>query len=306
MTAMAADLLADRVRAVDPARLRQHLGELSIVRNQLLNPRAIRRVVAYLEQQFSSYGYRVQARPFYWWLSGWRRHVNLVATMPRNGGPPPDDPALVIIGAHYDAVPFSPGADDNASGLAVLLEVARICAGTGVLLRRPVEFVAFGAEEAGCIGSGRYAASLRRAGNAVTVMVSLECLGYTDSRPGSQRVPPGLPIAVPDEGTFLGVIGNRPAHGFVTMVEAAVRLAAPQLQAIGLVVEDNGRQFPATRLSDHAPFWDQGYPALMLTDTAFLRNPHYHHPRDVPETLDPDFMTRVARSVAAFTLTVAT
>jgi aminopeptidase YwaD len=306
MAAMPADLLAARVQAVDTARLQRHVAELSIVRHQLLNPLAIRRVVNYVREEFASYGCRVHDWPFYWWLSGWRRHVNLIATMTRTGDPPPTESARIMIGAHYDSVPFSPGADDNASGVAILLEAARVCAEPGLALRRPVEFVAFGAEEEGCIGSCRYADHLRRADADVAVMVSLECLGYTDARPNSQRVPPGLPIAVPDRGTFLGVIGNRAAQGLVTLMEAAVRASAPELHAIGLVVDDNGRQLPATRLSDHAPFWDRGYPALMLTDTAFLRNPHYHRAHDLPETLDVEFMTRVARSVVGFTLTAAT
>ena len=188
--------------------------------------------------------------------------------------------------------------------MAVLLEVARICAAAAPP-SRPIDFIAFGMEEEGCIGSGRHAGRLARRGVPVAAMVSLECVGYTDRRPKSQRVVPGLPIAVPDRGTFLGVIGNHPAKPAMAALERAVQLASPQLETVQLLVEGNGRTLPATRLSDHAPFWDHGYPALLLTDTAFLRNPHYHQSSDRPETLDMEFMTQVARSMVAFTLMLA-
>ncbi len=297
-------LLISGAQTIEPERLRQHLTQLAIVRNQLLNPRAIRQVMRYITETFGRAGLAVRAEPFYWWLSGWRRHENLIATIPGPSGGG-DSGGRIIIGAHYDSVPFSPGADDNASGVAVLLEVARVCAGALPAVRRRIDFVAFGMEEEGCVGSSRHARRLARLGVPVAAMVSLECLGYTDRRPHSQRVVPGLPIRVPDQGSFLGVIGNRPARPLTLSLARAIGLAAPQLEAVTLVVDENGRAFPATRLSDHAPFWDRGYPALLLTDTAFLRNPHYHQSHDLPETLDFEFMTQVARSVAAFTLLLA-
>jgi Zn-dependent M28 family amino/carboxypeptidase len=301
---LSVDQMLAQVRTIEPERLRLHLAQLSIVRNQLLNPRAIRRVMRYITETFSRAGLAVRAEPFYWWLSGWRRHENLIATIPGpSAGSNGDE--RIIIGAHYDSVPFSPGADDNASGVAVLLEVARACAGLARLPRRRIDFIAFGMEEAGYIGSGRHANRLAQLGAPVAAMVSLECVGYTDQRPRSQRVLPGVPVPVPDRGTFLGVIGNRSARPLTVTLARAIQLAAPQLESVTLVVDDNGRALPATRLSDHAPFWDRGYPALLLTDTAFLRNPHYHQPHDLPGTLDLDFMLRVARSVAAFTLMLA-
>jgi aminopeptidase YwaD len=298
------DQLLERVKAITPEQLRHHLVELSIVRNQLLNPRAIRRVMRHIADTFGRAGLAVRAEPFYWWLSGWRRQENLIATIP---GPSAahDREERIIIGAHYDSVPFSPGADDNASGVAVLLEVARACAGLTRLPRRRIDFIAFGMEEEGYVGSSRHADRLARLGVPVTAMVSLECVGYTDPRPRSQRVPPGVPVHVPDRGTFLGVIGNRPARPLTVTLARAIQVASPQLEAVTLVVDDDGRALPAARLSDHVPFWDRGYPALLLTDTAFLRNPHYHQPHDLPGTLDVDFMADVTRSVAAFTLILA-
>ena len=291
---------------VDPGRLHQHLQALTIVRNQVLNPIAIRKVTHYITRSFKSAGLDIRTESFYSWMTGWQRQENLIATIHAQEKPVKEsDHERVIIGAHYDTVPFSPGADDNASGVAILLEVARLCTLAKHPLSRPVDFVAFGMEEEGCIGSCRHATRLKRSGIKVTVMVSLECVGYTDERSGSQRVPPGLPINIPNRGTFLGVIGNSPAKHLVELMQASAKAHAPALEAIGLVVEDNGHRLPATRLSDHAPFWDRGYPALMLTDTAFLRNPHYHKPNDTADTLDVTFMTRVAQTVAGFTLSVA-
>ena len=298
------DQIVTQAMAAEPERLRRHVAQLSIVRNQLLNPRAIDRVVRYIADEFDHAGLPVQAEPFHWWPSGWRRHKNLIATIPvPSAGDGGDE--RIIIGAHYDSVPFSPGADDNASGVAVLLEAARVCAGFGRAPRRRIDFIAFGMEEEGYVGSDHHASSLARRGVPVAAMVSLECVGYTDRRPHSQQIIPGLPIRVPDRGTFLAVIGNRPASPLADALERLVQLVAPKFESVTLVVDDNGRALPATRLSDHAPFWDRGYPALLLTDTAFLRNPHYHQPHDLPETLDVEFMTHVARCVVALTLTLA-
>ncbi|MEW6323909.1 MAG: M20/M25/M40 family metallo-hydrolase [Nitrospirota bacterium] len=302
MTTPSIEMIQAQIETVEPERLREHLARLSVVRNQLLNPRAIRQVTASIADAFERAGLPVHRESFHWWASGWRRHDNLIATLPRGGAA---DAERVIIGAHYDTVPFSPGADDNASGVAALLEVARVCAAAPSPPTRRVEFIAFGMEEEGCVGSRRHAARLARRRAPVAAMVSLECIGYTDRRPQSQRTVPGLPIAVPDRGTFVGVIGNPPAKSVMAVLERAARLAAPQLETVMLLLKDDGRSLPATRLSDHAPFWDHGYPALLLTDTAFLRNPHYHQPHDRPETLDLDFMTQITRSMAAFVLMLA-
>jgi aminopeptidase YwaD len=287
------------ISRVDPDHLRQHIQSLTIVRNQILNPIAIRKVTHYITRFFKRMELGVRTESFYSWMTGWQRQDNLIATIHAQENA---DQERVIIGAHYDTVPFSPGADDNASGVAVLLEVARICVEANLPLRRPVDFIAFGMEEEGCIGSCRHVTRLKRSGTKVAAMVSLECVGYTDEKPGSQRIPPGLPINVPDRGTFLGVIGNSPAKHLVGLMQASAKTSSPGLEVIGLVVDDNGHRLPATRLSDHAPFWDHGYPALMLTDTAFLRNPHYHKPNDTADTLDMTFMAHVAQTVADFTL----
>jgi Zn-dependent M28 family amino/carboxypeptidase len=279
----------------DEIRLRRHLENLCFPRSQVLNPGAVRRTARYIEQEFRSYGLSVSIDEFSHWLTAWHRNKNMIASCPRSD---PKAPCL-LIGAHYDAVPFSPGADDNGSGVAVMLEAARILGQAGPPLRLQVRFVAFAMEECGFIGSLHYVETLKKSDTPVVGMLSLECVGYTSSRPGSQIIPPGLSIRVPDRGDFIAIVGNTDSGGLKDCLESAIHQDAPELKAVSLLVPENGRDQPATRLSDHSPFWDAGHPALLITDTAFLRNPHYHRPSDRIETLDFSFMRRLTQAIVA-------
>jgi Zn-dependent M28 family amino/carboxypeptidase len=163
-------------------------------------------------------------------------------------------------------------------------------------LRSEVLFCAFNLEELNMIGSTYFAKKLKGAGAKVDAMVSLEMVGYTDSMLGSQKYPIGLKAFYPDRGDFIGVIGNWNSGGLLRGFARQMR------QMRGLPVETlsvpgNGGLIPAVRLSDHSPFWDAGYPALMVTDTSFFRNPHYHGFTDTLETLNLDFMAKVCEGV---------
>ena len=203
------------------------------------------------------------------------------------------DRPLFILGAHYDSITTSPGADDNASAVAALLELARVI-GPAADGSARLQLVAYDLEEFGLLGSAHHARRLRTSRAAVRGMISLEMLGYCAHGPGSQHLPPVLVGRYPDVGDFIGVVGNGPAAGLVETVVAAMR-TVPGLPVEAMVVPDDGRLLPETRLSDHSSFWDHGYPALMITDTSFYRNPHYHRPTDTPDTLDYDFLARVTR-----------
>ncbi|CBE68508.1 MAG: M20/M25/M40 family metallo-hydrolase [Candidatus Methylomirabilis oxygeniifera] len=198
----------------------------------------------------------------------------------------------VLIVAHYDTVPNSPGADDNASGVAGLLEVA------GTLARHrfthDLLFIAFPLEEYGNPGSVHYVEQAMASGAPIAGVFDLEMIGYTGP---TQAAPPG--IQAPTMGDFIGVVGNRRSEGLVALFKEAAVLVAPSLPVQGLVVEGNGEHVPFVRQSDHAPFWDAGYPAVMITDTAFLRNPHYHLPTDTLDTLNLRFLRQVAATTAA-------
>jgi len=280
---------------VDETRLRRHLENLCFLRSQVLNPGAVRRAALYIEEEFRSYGLSVDTDEFSHWLTAWHRNKNIVARSTRSD---PQAPCL-IIGAHYDAVPFSPGADDNGSGVSVLLEAARILSQAEPPLLLQVRFVAFAMEECGFIGSLHYVKTLKKSGIPVAGMLSLECVGYTSRRPESQIIPPGLPIQVPDRGDFIGIVGNTDSGALKDGLESAIHQYAPELKAVSLLVPANGQDLPETRLSDHSPFWDAGYPALLITDTAFLRNPHYHRPSDRIETLDFAFMCHLTQAIIA-------
>ncbi len=198
----------------------------------------------------------------------------------------------ILIGAHYDAVPGSPGADDNATGVAVLLELARLFSVEPA--RYPIRLVAFDLEETSYdrAGSTHYAHSLQ--GEPLRLMLSLEMLGYCDQTPGSQRYPTGLQAFYPDRGNFIGLIGN------LRTIPDLIRLSRQMRQCLPcewLPAGKRGLIVPDTRRSDHAVFWDKGYRALMVTDTSFLRNPHYHKSSDRLDTLDLAFLTNVCRGL---------
>ncbi len=199
----------------------------------------------------------------------------------------------ILIGAHYDAVPGTPGADDNATGVAVLLELARVFASEPI--RYPLQLVAFDMEEYGLLGSADYVAKLQREQRSLRLMISLEMLGYCDSAPNSQSYPSPLQHFYPNRGDFIALIGNwRTLRDLIGISRSIRKVGVPSQW---LPVPNKGNIVPQTRLSDHAPFWDAGYPAMMVTDTAFLRNPHYHKPSDTIGTLDLDFLTGVCRGL---------
>ena len=270
-----------------------HLRALLVERHPFTSPASLRRAEDYLVEQFTHLGLAVSTHSFKA-LGGTYR--NVIATLPPFQASASPLPPL-IVAAHYDTVEGSPGADDNASALAVMLEVARNL--RRVPLTRSVRFIAFCLEEENLLGSLAYASSLRAAHEEICGAIVMECVGYARTEEGSQQKPTGVPVAVPTVGDFLGVVGNVVSAPLVRAVEAAANLAVPELKTVSLLVPGNGELLPDTRRSDHAAFWHHGYPALMLTDTANFRNPHYHQPTDTFETLNLAFMEQVARAVTA-------
>lgn len=200
----------------------------------------------------------------------------------------------IIVGAHYDALPGTPGADDNASGVAALLELARYASQHPPV--SPIWCVAFDLEEYGLLGSQAYAADLQKAGQTIRLMLSFEMLGYCDRRPASQRYPsPLLSRLYPDTGDFISLIGNWRTIPDLIKLKRYVMKAGGSCE--WLPVPRRGKLIPDVRRSDHAPFWDLGYRAAMVTDTAFLRNPHYHKSSDRLDTLDMTFMAPICEGL---------
>ncbi len=274
------------------ARLRAHVHALAVeigARDVAEHPKALARAADYVEAQLKALGYEVKRQPF---AVGKRSVHNLEAALPGEG------PELVVVGAHYDTVPTTPGADDNASGTAAMIEIARAL--KGKKLKRSLRFVAFVNEEppyfkTDLMGSVVYAKGLKAAGAKVKGMLSLETLGYYDTRPDTQSYPPGLSAFYPSTGDFVAIVGTGESralvHRLVSSFRASARFPSESIAAPGFV--------QGVDYSDHWSFAREGYPAVMVTDTAFMRNAHYHEPSDRAETLDYGRLARVTEGLAA-------
>lgn len=208
--------------------------------------------------------------------------VNLILRLP---GQRPEL-APVLVAAHYDGPLGSPGADDNASGVAALMELARRWAQNPP--KRPVWLVAFDQEEWGMVGSAALARELKSSGQRLHLMLSLEMLGYTAEE---QNYPlEAMKALYGSRGDFIALVANT---GAAALLPGLSRGMGAHVKTKVLPVPFKGRQLPDVRLSDHSPFWDEGYNAVMVTDTSFMRNPHYHQPSDTIETLDLPFLQAV-------------
>ncbi|WP_257461859.1 M28 family peptidase [Archangium lipolyticum] len=202
----------------------------------------------------------------------------------------PDE--VVVVGAHYDA--YFAGADDNSSGVAVMLEMARLA--SGKRFARTVRFLGFDLEELGLVSSTRYIQA--HPDERIVASIIFDCVGYKDPSPGAQQGLPGFPM--PTTGDFIAAIANedsRPRLEELYALNSQLDLGFLR----GAVTPNDGSGAAAGNLmrSDHAPFWVAGQSALFLTDTANFRNPHYHQKTDVPSTLDPDFLADVTQLSAA-------
>lgn len=289
------------IRGADPERLRSHVAALEGPRHPHTSPGGLSAAEEYVAGALEACDLAVERRAFT--FRGTTYH-NVVACVGGVGAPEP----RVLVGAHFDSVPGTPGADDNASGVAVLLEVAQLVGRQPRGL--PIEFVGFNLEEPqGAtyrVGSRAFAADARRRGVEYAGALVLEMVGYTDPEPGSQRVPTLLFWKrVPRTGTFLAATGDGRSTALLSAFTEAARNAVPELEVVTFRTPFRGWLVPQTRLSDNASFWDQRYPALMLTDTAFLRNPYYHTSADRLVTLDFAFMARVTDAVAAAVARIA-
>jgi len=250
----------------------------------------------YVEEKLRSFGCEVSRQPFE--FEG-RTYYNVTGEV---GKPSPQE-GVFVVGAHYDTVEGSPGADDNASGMAGMLELARLAASSPS--PAATRFVAFCLEEppafrSSRMGSAVYAKALRTGGVRVRGMVSLEMIGYFTDTEGSQF----YPLSVfrwfyPRKGDFIAMVGNVASRDFTNEIKRGFRrnskLPVFSLNTVSVV--------PGVDFSDHRSFWKAGYPAFMVTDTAFYRNPNYHSPGDVPDTLDYGRMAEVVRGLhGAFAL----
>ena len=281
---------------IDRNILKEDLRHLVGERHPLSSPIRLQEAEAYLHRQFSEAGLTATTQHFQALGSTYHNVIGtaLPDTEPFQSAPP------LILAAHFDTVQGSPGADDNASALAVMLQIARRV--RAMQLARPIHCIAFNLEEENLLGSSAYTAMLRKNRDTIHGAIVLECVGYASHHEHSQKIPPGIPISVPTTGNFLAVIGNERSHILTGSVTKAMQSHLP---IVPLIVPGNGEKLPDTRRSDHTSFWEKGFPAVMLTDTANFRNPHYHRPSDTLDTLNLDFIASVADGVTAAVVALA-
>ncbi len=267
-------------------RLKKHVSTLAgdIGQRDVYHIEQLNRARTYIQDQFSEMGYQPREQTY---KAQGKTVANVVVE--QRGKERPEE--IVVIGAHYDTA-SNPGADDNASGVAGLLELARRFRDAHT--DRTLRFVAFVNEEPPFfhtekMGSRVYARRAKQRDEDIVEMMSLEMLGYFSSEPGSQDYPFPVSWFYPSTGNFIAFVGNYSNGDHVRNAIAVFRKHAK--------VPSEGGAPPGwisgVGWSDHWSFWQEGYPGIMVTDTAVFRNPNYHRPSDLPETLNDEKMTRV-------------
>lgn len=284
--------------SVEPVRLEAHVRRLSemFFPRDAGHPENLDRVAAYIRQEFEQAQGRVAEQPY---EANDRTYRNVIA---RFG---PDTKERIVVGAHYDSAGKQPGADDNASGVAGLIELAYLLGKTPLPVC--IELVAFTLEEPGYfrtaqMGSAIHARSLKKQGIPVRVMFSLEMIGYFTDAPHSQSFPVSILAAFyPSQGNFIAVVGKLDQISVVRRVKKAMRSAS----SLPVYSINAPRFVPGIDFSDHLNYWEAGYKAVMITDTAFYRNPNYHTWRDTADTLDYQRMAMVVQGVHTAVLAFA-
>lgn len=276
-------VLGDQLRR-DVEHLAVTIGERNLNRYPQLNEAA-----DFIKDRLTSLGYEVARQEYQ------------VSDLPcyniqaeRQGATKPGE--IVIIGAHYDSVIGSPGANDNASGTAALLALARKFAKKET--DRTLRFVAFTNEEppyfqTGDMGSSVYARRCRQRDENLVAVISLETIGYFTDEPNSQQYPPPFAAFYPSEGDFIAVVGNVGSRRLVRRVVDLFRQHAKFPSEGGAVPGE----ITGVGWSDHSSFWKEGYAGVMITDTAPFRYPHYHLPSDTPDKLNFEHVTRVVEGL---------
>ena len=287
------------VAPISASALEGHVRELAeeIGERHVWLPESLAAAEDYIRHQWEAEGYTVETQEY---EALDVPCANLSINLPGARWPG----QVVLVGAHYDTVRQSPGADDNASGVAALLELGRCL--SGCRPGRTIRLVAFVNEEApffffGKMGSVVYARATKRRGEDIRAMFSLEMLGCYRNEPGSQQYPPLLGRGRPNRGDFIAFVANFRSHRLLKRALAAFK------ERTDFPVEGTATfsWLPGVSWSDHLSFWREGYSALMVTDTAFFRYPYYHAPLDTPDKLDYKRMATVVEGLAGMLVKLA-
>lgn len=266
----------------------EYLAAIEPARNHR-NLQSLEKAVKYIRRELKPYTKNIRLEEFQ--VKG-RTYKNVIA----NFGP--KDADTIVLGAHYDVCGDQPGADDNASGVAGLLLIAKYLAASQPDLKHNYELVFYSLEEpphfrTEFMGSAVHAANLKKSGARVKFMISLETIGYYSDAKGSQSYPPLLGLFYPSEGNFIALVGRSSDSILVDFLKVGF-IKSTNLKLVSLAAPSvvTGIDF-----SDHLNYWKHGWPAVMVTDTAFMRNQNYHEQTDTPDTLDYAKIVEVARGV---------
>ncbi len=261
------------------------IGERNLVRHMALNEAA-----DYVQKQFEAAGYEVKRQTFP--VEGLDCH-NLIVEIP--GSTRSDE--IIVVGAHYDSVQGSPGANDNGSGIAALLVMAEEL--KTIRPKKSLRFVAFTNEEPPYfqtedrMGSWVYAKSCKKNGDKIVGVISLETMGYFTDEPKSQKYPPLLAAMYPETGNFIGFVGNIESREFLNQVVKSFRNSSD----VPAESESLPSEIQGVGWSDHWSFWQVGYVGIMVTDTAPFRYPHYHEPTDTPDKIEFERFSKVVEGL---------
>jgi len=300
------------LQAISIDQIRNHIQALQGVRHPVTAPDALDRAADYIRDSLGASGCETSEHRF---TEDDHQYRNILGL--KRGTRYPERHLLVL--AHYDSEQATPGANDNASGVAAVLELARVF--ISQTFESSILFVGVSLEEmkwdvnpedahldksSMAIARGSQALAAYASASAWDILgvINFEEIAYAGDSV-AQTTLPGLPVSVPENGNFIGLIGNANSASLVESCARSIERYALPLPYVPLVVPGNGEAFPDTRRSDHAPFWDLGFKAIVLTDTANFRTPHYHQASDTLETLNLDFAAEVCRAAAGMVIEIA-
>lgn len=297
--------IAEMVAKVSADSLRANLEAIVGVRHYQAAPEKLTEVENYIHSKMISAGLTTRHQEFLFNNTFFNNMIGHQEGLNNN--------ELCLINGHFDSADDAPGADDNGTGVVGVLEAMRVL--NGYFFENNIQYTNFNLEELGLIGSNKYVNGGIKAGENIVGLLNYEMIGYYSDQPNSQTVPNGFELLFPaavtqiinnqNRGDFIINCGNATSSALNTTFFQAAAQYVPELKVINLVVPGNGQIASDLRRSDHAPFWDKGYKALMLTDGAETRNQNYHTPNDVIGTINFEFLSNVAAAGIATLATIA-
>ncbi len=298
--------IQELVNRVDSNRMRTLLAAYQGIRHYQTNPSALESIKDSIQQRFENADLQLRRQDFQYNGTNGQNIIGKKSGLE-------DEAKIWIVDGHFDTVEDSPGADDNCSAVVGMLECLEIL--KDIECKNSIQFMGFDFEEQGLIGSRRYVDNDIRSYEEIMGVFNFEMIGYYSNEPGSQTLPLGFDVLFPEaaqavadndfRGDFITNVGSEASTELMNLFEDASSSYVPDLKVVSVQVPGTGSIAPDLRRSDHAPFWDEGYPALMLTNTANFRNSNYHQPEDTLESLNFTFMSQVAQATLGALLDAA-